>query len=101
MVVVLFLGFSWYINYESMVEDLMDHLKLALMLSPLLLILAVHLLSRYQNHQPLPLPLPLPEHNSIHRAGGSPWGVALVLLLVFFMISYHSSIRETCWPLLA
>ncbi|KAK9755073.1 hypothetical protein RND81_01G000600 [Saponaria officinalis] len=40
------------------------------------------------------LRFPRPNHDSIYRAGGSPWGVALLLLLLFLMISYHSSLAS-------
>lgn len=98
MVVLLFLGFSWYINYESMFEDLMDQVKLILMVFPVLLIVVVHWLSSKDDRR---LFIPLPEQDSIHRAGGSPWGVALLLVFLMFMISYHSSIKESWWPLLS
>ncbi|KAL9225767.1 hypothetical protein vseg_001655 [Gypsophila vaccaria] len=38
--------------------------------------------------------LPRPEHDSFYRAGGSPWGVAVILMLVLLMISYHSSLSS-------
>ncbi|CAI0414361.1 unnamed protein product [Linum tenue] len=90
------LGFSWYINYESAFEDLMNQLKLFLILSPLLLLLLVHCLSAGFS-----LYIPLPERDSLHRAGGSPWGVALLLVFLLYMISYQSSLQERWFPLLA
>uniref|UniRef100_A0A2P2PBP4 Transmembrane protein n=1 Tax=Rhizophora mucronata TaxID=61149 RepID=A0A2P2PBP4_RHIMU len=96
IILFLVLGFSWYTNYESVLEDLMNQVKLVLMLSPLLLLLVVHCLS-----SGFPLPVPFPEQDSLHRAGGSPWGVALLLVFLFFMISYQSSFHERWFPLLA
>jgi len=98
MVVLLLLGFSWYINYESMWEDLMDQLKLFFMIFPVLLILVVHWLSTSEDRRLL---IPLPEQETIHRVGGSPWGVALLLIFLIYMISHHRSLKETWWPLLA
>lgn len=98
MVVLLLLGFSWYINYESMWEDLMDQVKLFLVISPVLLVLVVHWLSSSEDRRLL---IPLPEQETIHRVGGSPWGVALLLIFLIYMISYHRSLKETWWPLLA
>ncbi|KAK9736050.1 hypothetical protein RND81_04G246700 [Saponaria officinalis] len=97
MVLLTFLGFTWFVNYDSMVEDLMDQLKLGLMLFPVLLLLALHCLST-DDRRPL---IPMPEQDTIHRAGASPWGVALLLVFLMFMISYHTSIRESWWPLLS
>lgn len=85
---------SWYINYESKLEDLINQVKLFLMLSPLVLLLAVRCLSSN-----FPVFMPFPERDSLHRAGGSPWGVALLLVLLLFMISYQSSFQERWFPL--
>ncbi|KAL9233612.1 hypothetical protein vseg_008584 [Gypsophila vaccaria] len=99
MVLLIFLGFTWFVNYESMWEDLMDQLKLCLMVFPVLLLLALHWLSSGDDQRRLFIPMP--EQDTIHRAGGSPWGVALLLVFLMFMISYHTSIRESWWPLLS
>ncbi|MBA0854243.1 hypothetical protein Goshw_028007, partial [Gossypium schwendimanii] len=46
-IIILFfiLGLSWYINYESKLEDLTIQLKLFLLLVPVVLLLLVHCLS--------------------------------------------------------
>ncbi|KAF3444430.1 hypothetical protein FNV43_RR14122 [Rhamnella rubrinervis] len=96
--VILFsvLGFTWYINYESKFEELMTQVKLFLLLLPVLLLLVVHCLSSGS----FPLLEALPDDkDSLHRAGGSPWGVGLVLLFLLFMISYQSSFHERWFPL--
>ncbi|CAI0414363.1 unnamed protein product [Linum tenue] len=76
----------------------MNQLKLFLILSPLLLLLLVHCLSAGASFS---LYIPLPERDSLHRAGGSPWGVALLLVFLLYMISYQSSLQERWFPLLA
>ncbi|RZB67553.1 hypothetical protein D0Y65_037757 [Glycine soja] len=87
------LAFSWYINYESLFEDLLVQVKIFLALVPLLLLLLVHCLSSGAS-----FPIPLPEEReSLHRAGGSPWGVALLLLFVLFMMAYQSSFHQRCF----
>ncbi|XP_021891161.1 uncharacterized protein LOC110809592 [Carica papaya] len=91
------LGFSWYINYESKFEDILYQLKLFLMLSPFFLLLLVHLLSPAGGFSFF---LPLPEKDSLHRAGGSPWGVAFLLVFLLVMVSYQSSLHERWFPLL-
>ncbi|KAJ6944674.1 hypothetical protein NC652_009893 [Populus alba x Populus x berolinensis] len=88
------LCFSWYINYENKLEELINQVKLLLMLSPLVLLLVVHCLSSN-----FPILMPFPERDSLHRAGGSPWGVALLLVFLLFMISYQSSFHERWFPL--
>ncbi|XP_050219338.1 uncharacterized protein LOC126669818 [Mercurialis annua] len=93
IILILTLTFSWYINYESKFEDLMNQVKLVFMLSPLVLLLLVHFLSNGF------LVVPFPEQDSVHRAGGSPWGVAFLLVFLLFMISHQSSFHERWFPL--
>ncbi|TYI48534.1 hypothetical protein E1A91_D13G255500v1 [Gossypium mustelinum] len=87
------LGFSWYLNYESVLEDFMNQLKFFLMLAPIVLLLLLHCFSGR-----VPSLIPEPEKDSLHRAGGSPWGVALVLVLLLYMISYQSFFHERWFP---
>ncbi|XP_038985563.1 uncharacterized protein LOC120111747 [Phoenix dactylifera] len=96
----LFIGLSWYMSYESAFESLIDQIKLFLIVSPLVLLLVVHWLSSCDRRR-VPFFIPLPERESFHRAGGSPWGVALVLVLLMFMISYQSYFHERWFPLLS
>ncbi|KAI3856484.1 hypothetical protein MKW92_036619 [Papaver armeniacum] len=100
-ILLLFLSFSWYINYESMFEDMMDQFKLILIISPLLLLLVVHWLSS-DDRRRVPLIFTLPDSkDSLHRAGGTPWGVGFVLVFLMFMVSYQSSFHERWFPLLS
>jgi hypothetical protein len=93
----LFLGFSFYISFESASESLADQTKLFLILTPLLLVLAVHCLSNV-DAQHFSLSFLAPEQDSIHRAGSSPWGVAVLLMVLIFMVSYQSSFHEMWFP---
>lgn len=99
LVLLTFVGFSWYINYESMLEGMFDQVKLVLMVSPLLLLLVVHWLSN--DDRRVSSLIPLPEKDSLHRAGGTPWGVGFLLVFLFFMISYQSYFQERWFPLLS
>ncbi|CAN6811842.1 unnamed protein product, partial [Brassica oleracea var. botrytis] len=93
MVVFFVFSFTWYLNYESILEDTMNNLKFFIILSPLFLLLLVHFFSGG-----LSLYVPLPEQDSIHHAGSSPWGVAAVLVVILFMVSYQSDIHEMWFP---
>lgn len=99
LILFLFLGFSWYINYESMFEDFMSQVKFYLLLCPVVLLLLVQFLSSDNKHR-VPFYLS-PEKEALHRAGGSPYGVALVLIFLIYMVSYQSSLQERWFPLLA
>lgn len=88
------LGFTWYINYESKFEDMMTQVKFFLLIFPLILLVVIHFLSGGMSFL-----VPFPEQDSVHRAGGSPWGVGLVLVFLLIMISYQSSCHERWFPL--
>ncbi|KAL6846229.1 hypothetical protein ACP4OV_023677 [Aristida adscensionis] len=106
LVLLLFLGVSWYASYESAAESLATQARVLLMASPFALLIAVRLLSSAggggagegRRLEDL-LAVPMPERDSIHRAGGSPWGVGLLLLLLLVMVSYQSNFREKWFPL--
>ncbi|PON52400.1 Small heat shock protein HSP [Trema orientale] len=103
-ILLMFVGFSWYSNYESVIESALDQIKLVLMLSPLVLLLAVHLLANVETgarRAGFSTFIPLPQRDSLHRAGGTPWGVGFLLVLLFFMISYQSALQERWFPLLS
>ncbi|KAJ7949077.1 Oxidoreductase/transition metal ion-binding protein [Quillaja saponaria] len=102
LVLFTFVGFSWYSNFEPMIESLMEQVKMFLIVSPLVLLLVLHLLSNYYEGRRGVFWsfIPLPERDSLHRAGGTPWGVGFMLVLLLFMISYQSSLKEILFPLL-
>ncbi|CAN6210864.1 unnamed protein product [Urochloa humidicola] len=106
LVLLLFLGFSWYTSYESAAESFANQARILLMASPFALLLAVRLLSGVsggggEGRRGVGdlLAVPMPERDSIHRAGGSPWGVGLLLMLLLVMVSYQSNFREKWFPL--
>jgi hypothetical protein len=103
LVLLVFLGFSWYTSYESAAESFANQARVLLLASPLALLLAVKLMSSAtgegQRRVEDLMALPMPERDSIHRAGGSPWGVGLLLVLLLVMVSYQSNFREKWFPL--
>lgn len=104
VILFTFVSFTWYVNYEDILEPLFGQIKFFLMLSPLLLLLVVHLLSYFESSSSSSSSwfyVALPEQDSVHRAGGTPWGLALLLVLLLFMLSYQSDLRERWFPLLS
>uniref|UniRef100_A0A0D3H7G3 Uncharacterized protein n=1 Tax=Oryza barthii TaxID=65489 RepID=A0A0D3H7G3_9ORYZ len=102
VVLLVFLGFSWYTSYGSAAERFADQARLLLMASPLALLLAVRLLSGGGDGERRGVDqLPMPERDSIHRAGGSPWGVGVLLALLVVMVSYQSNFRDRWFPLVS
>ena len=105
-------GASLYSHCESAMESLVDQLRVAVVLSPFVLLLAAQYWSAtgrrwrssYSYSSPsssslLAAPAPVvsweqqpPWYDQRQRDGGasSPWGVALALALVLLLISYQS-----------
>ncbi|XP_006295219.2 uncharacterized protein LOC17889100 [Capsella rubella] len=101
-ILFMFVTISWYGSYEPVIEGFTDQFKLALMASPLLLLLAVHFLSDdggVVGGIKMSSLIPLNERESLYRAGGTPWGVAFMLVFLFFMVSYQSKFQERWFPL--
>ncbi|CAK9186666.1 unnamed protein product [Ilex paraguariensis] len=93
----MFVGFSWYMKCESLFEGLFDQIILVLMVSPLLLLLAVHLLSSFVEVFVLHILAPAGLSSQGWWDPLGCWGCFFVLL--FFMISYQSDFRDRWFPL--
>ncbi|KAM7279127.1 hypothetical protein ACFE04_006261 [Oxalis oulophora] len=94
------LGFSWYINYESKYDDSSNKVKLYLMLSPLVLLLIVQFYCSVGRSPHMKFPVP-EERESVHRAGGFPWGVPLLVIFLLWVISHsphYSSLHDRWFP---
>ncbi|QCD83647.1 uncharacterized protein LOC114179653 [Vigna unguiculata] len=84
-------GFVGYIVYDAIMATASELVQRLVVISPLLLIIIVHCLSTGTQ---ISFPMPGSEPTAIHRAGGSPWGVAFLLLLLFFLISFQPSLHQ-------
>ena len=110
---------SLYSRYESAVESLVEQVRFAVVLSPLLLLLAVQYWaatagSRRPRGGALSSLL-VGDQPSLYAGGGwggqhhqrdggsgpssSPWGVALALALVLLLVSYQSCFQDLWFPL--
>ncbi|KAL6606838.1 hypothetical protein ACP70R_042491 [Stipagrostis hirtigluma subsp. patula] len=105
---------SLYALCESAVESLVDQLRRFLILSPLLLILAVQFWVASGGGggggglMSLLAELVMGDQRGQYHgyggrggagAGSPPWGVALALVVVLFLVSYQSSFQERWFPL--
>ncbi|CAA0826299.1 Unknown protein [Striga hermonthica] len=97
-IVFVLLSFTVYVNYESVLEEMMDNLRICLMVFPVVLLLFVHWLSS-EDRARVPFYLSLPDKDALHRVGGSPLGVAVLLVFMVFMISHRTSLQERLFPL--
>ncbi|KAL2343399.1 hypothetical protein Fmac_004684 [Flemingia macrophylla] len=84
-------GFVGYIVYEAVMATAAELLQRLLLISPLLLIIMVHWLSAGSH---ISFPMPGSDPIAIHRAGASPCGLAFLLLLLFFLISFQPSLHH-------
>ncbi|XP_076940705.1 uncharacterized protein LOC143609985 [Bidens hawaiensis] len=98
IILFMFVSFSWYSTYESMFEGLFDNLKLAFIASPVLLLLVLQLISIFDTTGRSPFFVPVDADSP---TGSVPWGVGLVLVLLFLLLSYQSDLRERWFPMLS
>lgn len=106
-VVMLLMCLASYSDYRAQAQRAMISFKLLLFLLPVLLILFMHLTMVFKrwfyymglggarsssrlgyNYGPLPW-----WSSSIHGDGSSPWGLALVVLMLLVLVYYHSSVQ--------
>ncbi|KAI4373702.1 hypothetical protein MLD38_011796 [Melastoma candidum] len=89
-VTILMSGVFGYIIYGAVMATASELLQSLLVISPLLLVVAVHWLS---SSDQISIPILGSEPASIHRAGGSAWGVAVILMLLFAVICFQPSLN--------
>ncbi|KAL2346060.1 hypothetical protein Fmac_000060 [Flemingia macrophylla] len=92
--ILSFLGISWYLSYEEVVEAAEEQLGWMLLATPVLLILIVRWLSSvdtsdwfFFNSSPW-------RTHHFHSEGTSPWGVAALILLVLVLLHFHSTFLD-------
>lgn len=95
MILILVLcGILGYIIYDAVMVTASELLQRLLMISPLLIVITVHWISTKPSSSCLSFLLPGSNPGDIHRAGGSPWGVAVVLIILCVLISYQPSLQS-------
>lgn len=90
-ILILLLTFSRYMEYKTNFHQTMINFQFIIFLTPLLLILVIWCMSSTRTFL---FRLPRSEPNAMHQAGGSPWGVALLVVVMLVMISYQSSFHS-------
>lgn len=100
--IVMFLLFvPSYINFKSTVQTATIGFHVFLLVLPLLLIFIAYTISKYGPR--LVLPAPPSFFGSVPvrtEAGGFPWGVAALVLLLLVLASYLSDFRSMWSPLI-
>uniref|UniRef100_A0A7C8Z139 Uncharacterized protein n=1 Tax=Opuntia streptacantha TaxID=393608 RepID=A0A7C8Z139_OPUST len=90
-VVLFYLYMSTYFHFEEELENAMITFNIVLFFIPAFLLFLMQC-SYKTGEKWFLLRIPRPDHGAIHRAGGSPCGMAVLLALLLVMISYHSSV---------
>jgi hypothetical protein len=91
-IVIFLMWFSQTKEYEEEFQQTASNFKLFLFLSPFLLILIFAV--SYSTGGRFHFPLLRPEYDSIQRAGGLPWGIAILVALLLVLLSYQSSFHS-------
>ncbi|XP_022748074.1 uncharacterized protein LOC111297691 [Durio zibethinus] len=94
----IFLGISWYVNYESDMETAEQQMSWVLFATPVVLILLVRWLSSMEtSDMPFSSSPWDRRHQTHHRPseGSSPWAVAAFIVLLLILLQYQSVFRES------
>ena len=90
-IVVVLLWFSQYTDYKAQLHHTAINFQLFLLLLPILLIFFMISFSTSGRFAFWQQRL---ERETVHRSGGSPWGIAMLVGLLFVLISYQSSFHS-------
>lgn len=98
-VIFMFLGFQWYVSYEEVVESTEESMGWILLAVPVVLIIAVRLLSNVENPERLFWSSPWDRHRRrdffFHSEGSSPWGVAALIILLLVLVQFQSTFLDS------
>lgn len=98
-VIFVFLGISWYVSYEEVVESAEEQLGWILFATPVVLILIVRWLSSMDTSENWWFrSSPWERRGRTHHVpseGSSPWGVAALILLLLILVHFQSNFLES------
>ncbi|KAK8944761.1 hypothetical protein KSP39_PZI008494 [Platanthera zijinensis] len=111
LTVFLLLSVSWFFNYEDMLQSAEGQMSVALLLTPLALLLLIRLLassdSLFDGGGFLGFFLPYDHRNrrrfnesalSQDAGSASPWGVAVAVVVLLVMASFRSTFEDMWGP---
>ncbi|KAL6184544.1 PREDICTED: uncharacterized protein LOC101308118 [Fragaria vesca subsp. vesca] len=94
-IVILLLWLSQYTEYKSQMQHTAANFQILLMLLPIVLIFLVISCSSVSSAGWFNFQRRHPQHELVNQAsGGSPWGVAILVVLVLVLLSYQSSFHS-------
>ncbi|KAJ1415950.1 hypothetical protein SESBI_17793 [Sesbania bispinosa] len=92
-IILIFLGISWYLSYEEVVEAAQEQLGWILFATPVVLLLILRWLSSVDSSESdwFFSSSPWERRRRTHHLpseGSSPWGVAALIVLLLIMVQY-------------
>ncbi|CAN6554663.1 unnamed protein product [Malus baccata var. baccata] len=96
-IVIALLWLSQYTDYKSQMQHTALNFQIFLISLPILLVFLVASYSSISSSGWFNFRVRRREHESVHRVGGgssSPWGVAVLLVLLLVLVSYQSSFHS-------
>jgi hypothetical protein len=96
-VIFIFLGTSWYLSYEEVVETAQEQLGWLLFATPVLLIFIVRLVSSMEDSGWFSGSSLWDSRGRIQQSpseGSSPWGVAALIVVLLILVHFQSSFLD-------
>ncbi|KAK2434965.1 hypothetical protein QL285_020059 [Trifolium repens] len=96
-VIFIFLGTSWYLSYEEVVETAQEQLGWLLFATPVLLIFIVRLVSSMEDSGWFSGSSLWDSRGRTQQSpseGSSPWGVAALIVVLLILVQFQSSFLD-------
>lgn len=102
-VISIFLGIQWFSAYEDAVESAEEQTNWALLAAPILLLIAVRCLSSFEDPGSFFSLFGFSSYGRLRHShsgggpseGGSPWGVAALIVLLLVLVQFQSSFLDS------
>ncbi|KAL6645919.1 hypothetical protein ACP70R_012678 [Stipagrostis hirtigluma subsp. patula] len=104
LVVALLLGASWFFTYEDFIEEAAETFSWALLAVPIALVLLIRWISSVESFEgyfgfyPSERRWRGNRYDAAPAEGSSPWGVAMVVVLLLVLASFHSTFQDMWKP---
>lgn len=103
LMVTLLLGASWFFTYDDFIEEASQQLSWALLGVPIALVLLIRWISSVDSFEGYLGFYPRESrwkgrYERGPAEGSSPWGVALLVILLLVLASFHSTIHDMWGP---
>ncbi|KAF7049720.1 hypothetical protein CFC21_058207 [Triticum aestivum] len=102
MMVTLLLGASWFFSYEDFMEEASEQFSWFLLGVPIALVLLIRWISSVDTFEGYfgfyPTESRWRGYPAAPSEGSSPWGVAMVVVLLLLLASFHSTFQDMWKP---